>query len=234
MILSSHVSGTSPQITGDASPARIPGLVAWYDAAYLNLADGDPVGTFPDLSGNGSDMTRDTTSQKPIFVANFNGAPAVYFDGVDDYMQDELDSNLMGVPPFTEVINFYNDPAVGSGVFSKFQQLVAPFKVWEFKEASGKLQISLEDSSSVLHTATGSTVMSAGETSIAMTISAGLVQNAYLNAVLDATQTLSSVLAPNGRLRLSHSGAGMNKNIRNIMFYDRVLTVSELEYLKNV
>ncbi len=215
-------------------PRAVPGLVAWYDARYLQLADNDPVSTWPDLSGNSHDLIQATTSSKPTFKTNFNNLPAVYFDGVDDYMEDPVDANLMGDPPLTVVVNFYNDPSILSGVFVKFQQNGSPFKVWQLKEASGKFQITLVDSGAVEHVATGATVMPAGEVSIAYTISTGLVGNGYLNAALDVTQTLASILPADGVLRVSHSTNGMTKNVRNILLYDRDLSVAELEYLRNV
>lgn len=63
------------------TPARIPGVVhCWYRAKMMGLTDGDAVGTWADVSGNGRDMTQSVAGNKPTFKTNaMNGTPAVYF-----------------------------------------------------------------------------------------------------------------------------------------------------------
>jgi len=70
------------------SPASIAGLKLWLDASQITgLNDGDAVGTWADLSGNGYDATQATGSKKPTYQTNeLNSRPVVSFDGVDDYM----------------------------------------------------------------------------------------------------------------------------------------------------
>lgn len=67
------------------SPASIPGLALWLDASQLTgLSDGDPVQTWPDLSGHSNDATQATLSMRPTYSAqSFRG---VLFDGVDDQL----------------------------------------------------------------------------------------------------------------------------------------------------
>ncbi len=60
----------------------------WLKADTLALADGDPVGTWADQSGNGRDLVQATSAAKPMFkTAVLNGRPAVLFDGVDDVVE---------------------------------------------------------------------------------------------------------------------------------------------------
>jgi hypothetical protein len=70
------------------SPASIAGLQLWLDASQIvGLNDGDAVGTWSDLSGNGHDLVQATSSKRPTYRANeLNGNPVVQYDGVDDYM----------------------------------------------------------------------------------------------------------------------------------------------------
>ena len=77
-----HLSG------GSFRPDQIEGLVLWLDATTIaGLADGDPVGTWPDMSGQGYDATQTTTSKKPTYkLAILNGLPVVRFDGTDDFL----------------------------------------------------------------------------------------------------------------------------------------------------
>jgi len=74
------------------SPASIAGLQLWLDASQITgLNDGDAVGTWADLSGNGNDATQATGSKKPTFETNeLNGRPVVRFDGVDDILQTPI------------------------------------------------------------------------------------------------------------------------------------------------
>ena len=71
------------------SPLDISGLQLWLDASQIvGLNDGDPVGTWPDSSGNGRDFTQATGSSKPVYKTNIRGTlPAVLFDGVDDHVE---------------------------------------------------------------------------------------------------------------------------------------------------
>lgn len=70
------------------SPDSIAGLSFWADASQITgLVDGDPVATWPDLSGNSRDATQSTSSARPTYrTAQANGLPVVRFDGVDDYL----------------------------------------------------------------------------------------------------------------------------------------------------
>lgn len=71
-----------------AVPETIPGLQLWTKASRITgLADGDPVSTWPDLSGNARHFTQ-TGGNRPTYRTNIlNGKPVVRLDGVNDYMQ---------------------------------------------------------------------------------------------------------------------------------------------------
>jgi len=75
---------------GRADPRKIPGLVAWYDARYLDLPDGTPFNRMADLTGRGLDLVNNTgaTSKYPLFKSTSASylKPSVYLDGVDDYL----------------------------------------------------------------------------------------------------------------------------------------------------
>lgn len=63
--------------------------VAWYrPESLVALADGDPVATWPDSSGNGRDMTQASAGAKPTYKTGIvNGLAVVRFDQVADYME---------------------------------------------------------------------------------------------------------------------------------------------------
>jgi hypothetical protein len=67
-------------MTAAASPDQIDGLVAWYKADELqqNLGRDKPVSTWPDISGNGHDLTEDQKGLPALFTpAQANNLPAV-------------------------------------------------------------------------------------------------------------------------------------------------------------
>ena len=80
------------------SPANVPGLQLWLSSRYstsmlqerssattLASANGDPIGTWLDLSGNGRHVTASTDARRPTLGTNAkNGLPGVVFDGTDD------------------------------------------------------------------------------------------------------------------------------------------------------
>lgn len=69
-------------------PSRLSGLRLWLSADRISgLADGDPVSTWSDLSGQGNHATQSTTAAKPLYKTGIvAGRPAVLFDGVDDWL----------------------------------------------------------------------------------------------------------------------------------------------------
>ena len=75
-------------VNREFSPLGISGLKLWLDASQITgLNDGDAVGTWADLSGNGNDATQATGSKKPTFQTNeINARPVVRGDGVDDLL----------------------------------------------------------------------------------------------------------------------------------------------------
>jgi hypothetical protein len=69
-------------------PTSIAGLEMWLDADQLVLANDDPVATWTDESGNGTDATQATGGSQPLFkTAVQNSLPAVLFDGTDDWLR---------------------------------------------------------------------------------------------------------------------------------------------------
>jgi len=73
-------------VEGGFTPSGTP--AAWWPADRITgLEDDDPVGTFPDHSGNGNDLVQATAANKPLYKVNIqNGLPAVQSDGIGMYM----------------------------------------------------------------------------------------------------------------------------------------------------
>jgi PKD repeat protein len=87
------VTVTAPPVGGDEGPPSVPGLVLWLSADALpGLADGDPVSSWPDLSGAGSDATQPDAARRPTYrTGQVQGLPAVVFDATDDGMATSVD-----------------------------------------------------------------------------------------------------------------------------------------------
>lgn len=73
-------------VSAEFSPSGSP--VGWWPAdKIIGLEDSDPVGTWPDQSGNGHDLVQATAAKKPLYkTAVQNGNPVVRCDGNDDFM----------------------------------------------------------------------------------------------------------------------------------------------------
>ncbi len=106
------VTATEPAGGPFVDPSSLDGLALWLKADGLTgLADGDPVGTWPDASGAGSDATQSVASRRPVYRASrLNGLPALAFDATDDGMSTPVDP-----PTEVTVLVVYASRAGASG-----------------------------------------------------------------------------------------------------------------------
>jgi len=113
----------------DWEPSGSP--VGWWPAnclGWYGLEDNDPVGTWPDQSGNGNDMVQAVAGKKPLYKVDIqNGKPALWHDAVDDGLEFQFDA--VTIYTFYVVYNCtdessVNRRAIQSGVGNT---LVGPF-----------------------------------------------------------------------------------------------------------
>ena len=97
---------------GPGEPGSIPGLSLWLRADGLSgLADGDPVGEWPDASGGCNHATQATSSKRPLYrEGQVNGMPAVSFDAADDGMSTPVDPSTA-----TTMVAVYSSRAGATG-----------------------------------------------------------------------------------------------------------------------
>jgi hypothetical protein len=71
------------------SPASLPNLKAWYDAADTSsITGGSQVSQWNDLSGNGFHLTQSTSSKRPSSgTRTLNSKNVIDFDGTNDILQ---------------------------------------------------------------------------------------------------------------------------------------------------
>lgn len=68
-------------------PSQITGLKLWLETSTLGLAEGAPIASWTDISGNNNHAVQTVEGKKPIFKANIkNGLPIIRFDGIDDIL----------------------------------------------------------------------------------------------------------------------------------------------------
>jgi hypothetical protein len=93
----------------------VPGLVAWYDASALTLADGAPVPSWRNLAGQGNDLVP-VVAGAPNYKTNVqNGLGVVRFDGVDD---------VINAPSLTSYKHIFIVAAYRLPLFSNYDGLV--------------------------------------------------------------------------------------------------------------
>lgn len=74
---------TESGVTSAGSGVRLPGYSLWFDASQLvGLSDGQSMSSWPDLSGNGHNMSQSTPASQPTYYSStvahlINGHPAV-------------------------------------------------------------------------------------------------------------------------------------------------------------
>lgn len=128
--------------------SSIDGFLGWYAADMITgLSDGDPVATWPDLSGHSNDLLQGTSGQRPLYkLGQCNGLPGVDFDATDDSLVSPFSSlgstftlfivyapktgtsaayralsgggNNWLVGPFNGTNRYYNGGFIGSGAVS--------------------------------------------------------------------------------------------------------------------
>ncbi len=112
-------SGSTAQtvtVTSNAGPpggpGDIPNLMMWLQAdGITGLNDGDPVASWPDISGSCNSAAQTNSSKQPVYRTNqVNGLPAVVFDATDDGMWTVADPGTA-----TTIVAVYASRAGASG-----------------------------------------------------------------------------------------------------------------------
>lgn len=92
---------------GGVDPDDVSGLVAWYRADTLGLADGAAVSSWPDSSGGGRTLSQATSGKRPTFVTAgglFNGLPCVRFAGTDDTLTNLAVAGISALAGITVIV----------------------------------------------------------------------------------------------------------------------------------
>jgi hypothetical protein len=89
------------------------GLVAWYKPETLaaSYANGDPISTWADSSGNGRDLTGTTTTRPLALSSAINGYMAADFDGTDDILTFSSGHSFTSAPIATCIVHSFDATA---------------------------------------------------------------------------------------------------------------------------
>jgi len=124
------------------------GLVAWYKPETLaaSYANGDPISTWADSSGNGRDLTGTTTTRPLALASAINGYMAADFDGTDDVLSSASythSGNIVVAMVFNlDAIKNYN--AIAS-IHNSATPAYPPYYYCCFSYASGDFATVLDD-----------------------------------------------------------------------------------------
>ncbi len=85
----------------------------WYRAQDISGIDGTAVGTWPDASGNGRDLTQGTAANKPVmFLRGRNGKKFVRFDGTNDSLASSVNASVfLGAEGIGTVLAIFVEPS---------------------------------------------------------------------------------------------------------------------------
>ena len=99
---------------------QLTGLVAWYKPETLaaTYANGDPISTWADSSGNSRDLTG-TTTTRPLAAANAIGTyMAADFDGTDDVLEHTTGYSFTSAPLAVCIVQSFDSFNTYSGLVS--------------------------------------------------------------------------------------------------------------------
>ncbi len=102
----------------DWSPGSIVGTTSWLRADSVTMGAGSSVAQLNDKTGLAHHLTQATATRQPLLIAsdpNFNGAPSLDFDGVDDYMAGSSLATLFGAAHITSAVVYRAHVINGTG-----------------------------------------------------------------------------------------------------------------------
>ncbi len=147
------------------NPNSLISLKGWYAADHSGGMNNIPLGTWPDQSNNNNIAQNTNPAQQPVYLINrINGKPSVRFDGVNDYLSCNVNTNstvfdlfflsslggvsgpyyngnasINGYGLYRNDTNFYGS-LLGGISFLKFGNVaVKGFQIQEFYNTGGQL-----------------------------------------------------------------------------------------------
>lgn len=216
-------------------PKRLSGLVLWLSAASIGgLADGDPVATWPDLSGKGNRATQGTTAAKPLYkVGIANGKPGILFDGVDDFLSlpaavyNALQTGNKSVFVAAKWVALGSDKRLwstqNSGGSNRSSMGIFDATAYQFFYSTGAAQANLFQSAGSAPSTSVTQILELVQTAPAIVGRVNGTAMASANDAGNEASGLTGAIGANG----AGSGAFANAYVLEMIAYNRALSASE-------
>lgn len=215
------------------SIARIPGRILHLDASKLTLNDGDPVTTWPDLSGNGFDATGSGTARPTFKTAIQNGLPVIRFD-IDDLLTIPHDAALNSDNVTVFMVGAHGAQALF--LFGKWTSGGGTPISYLFQTGSGKLEFLVSNAVGTDFEAITTTSINDGVFRLFTGRHEFNVSNKiFVNGVEEGSVSgANSSTANNQNVQIQNfSGVGSTVDFAEMIVYNRVLSTLDQQFIEN-
>jgi hypothetical protein len=220
-------------------PRDVPNMQMWFDARWpsgdegiASPSDGSAISSWTDIVG-GYSVTQGTASAQPTYNASATatGAPALRFDGVDDYLRGSIPSQGGGPMTFFIVAEWYGSY---DGVSSVPVEVVNNvFLVYEHSNGN-RLTVWANGAQDLVDYLP----RGAGTLLVSVTWQPGGKVDAWANGVKvtsltgAGTTTSTDLLVGNSAGSTSLESNWFEGDLSTLLFYDRVLTDAERQKIE--
>jgi hypothetical protein len=207
------------------------GLVMHLDAGQIIATDGDPITTWPDVSGVANDATQATAGAQPTYVASneaYNGHASVQFDGTDDWM--DLNESAVNIGNFMMFVLGKFDRSDGNNMYFMSAQNGAGSDRLRIASYNGNIQSRIGT--------VGDFTLITGRDTGTHAYAVNSIPNAWVDGgkISGGTNTFSGSPDDNGFV-LGCYGIGtvqkdfLQGSIAEVILYNRVLTEEEINWV---
>jgi hypothetical protein len=226
-----------PVIGASASPASVPGLMAWYDfsdastlykdaGVTLVTADGDAIYQANDKSGNSYHAVQATLANRPLYkTAIQNGRSVGRSDGTNDSLVTSAMAHNIGTGPYTLFVVAEASSTVGHrdllNIAPNLEWLVSTGVTNVFSNATG---------SHLLNTYIGTTAFHSMQLRRASNVITG-----YIDGVAEATTVPNSENLTNSAVGLGLTAAGQSwfGDFAEVLIYNNAISAADHLLLGN-
>lgn len=231
---------------GGFNPTRVAGLTAWLraggtlyqDSARTTLvaADGDPVGSWSDESGNGNHFSQATSTARPLYkTAIVNALPVVRFDGVDDLLSRA--SIFAGTADFSLFVVGRYTAGTGGAFFTERSGTATTPVHAQIDLSGGNYRNVHRNDANSLQQAQGAApasgtwmIIQASQATLAMKLRRGGGAADTSNATSGATTV---TVAGVGGAPLATPATFLTGDIAEVIVYNQVLTLANVDLVGN-
>jgi hypothetical protein len=220
--ISAAPTATSAGGGGTFAPTDISDLAIWLEADNITGAvDGDAIGTWTDLSGNGRNATQTGATQKPLYKTGIiNGKPVLRFDASNDALET----------------SFFLSGSYSIFIVERFTSNLGAVRTLNSPSANSVLSGQRSDGNSVYHNVSPvSSYYTAAPATVLLNLETGNPNFVYTVNGVDRT-TYAKTSEAWGTITLGASGMypePANSDVAAVIIYNKMLTVSERTSIVN-